>query len=682
KWLSENSDKNFLGSGSMMRLICLCFTFFSVIVTMPTQAQERVALVVGNSKYHHATHLRNPRRDAEAMSDKLQHLGFDVIETFDADDRAFRRAATKFTKKLATADTALLYFAGHGIQLFDKNYLIPVDFDPNRIETKRDLGIDLSGLIRSIEASGVTKQIVIIDACRDNPFDKKQTARLMQQSAQALGRIGEKSGAGLSRGLARLTDSANGQKTESVYIFAAQAGAVAFDGNSGHSPFVEGLLHSLGRTDLDILSMFIETSSYVVKRTNGKQRPEVRFSWTGRHYFSQKEADLEALTYFFYSDQSRREYERNKRAVNELHSTKNSDVESIQFELYASARYDRESFTLKEKLEKTGRPSFFANTKLPFGFRMSYDFDRDGETETLTLSVSNADGLTARMQDNGTTVFFDKCLPTSPAHELDSLDVGLLDINGNRRPDIWIMSRPQGGFWGNLCILEYNGNIRATSAGFGTAAQRVDDTIVEKLIESSMGWRVQALPGNAIEICGGTGCANQWVFKWNGRQFEEYEAGKLVKRYTSLDDQTLPRTRSGQPSDETSQRPELRTQVIQFLDSRFFGHGRADHEVSATIYADKVRYYDRGLISRKRVMADKQRYYRRWPSHSVSRHGDSIKIEQKGTPRDYSVKVGFKYRVARKAKTASGTGTLELTLRRAGDRFIILSETSRVDRRN
>ena len=203
---------------------------FGLIVALavsPALADKRLALVIGNSAYKNAPALKNPANDASDIADALQRLGFEVIRGVDLDYSAMRLMVRRFGEKLANADVALLFYAGHGLQVAGKNYLVPIDA---QIETQADLDfgtIDLDLVLRGMEADARTN-IIFLDACRDNPLAANLTRRL-----------GTRSGT-VSRGLAQV-DTAVG----TLIAFSTQPGNVALDGEGRNSPFTAALLKTI-----------------------------------------------------------------------------------------------------------------------------------------------------------------------------------------------------------------------------------------------------------------------------------------------------------------------------------------------------------------------------------------------------------------------------------------------------
>ena len=228
---------------------------------------RRVALVIGNSGYSKISGLFNAKRDAEAVGRALQKIGFsDVSFEFDLGRNAFIAALRKFESKAEKADWAVIYFAGHGAELNGLNYLIPVDAT---LGTDRDLideAIALDRVLASVE-SAKKFRLIILDACRDNPF-------LIQMRRTVASRS-------VTRGLARIEPSQSG----TLVAYAAKHGQVALDGDSANSPFVVSLLKHLPTAKLEVNKLFRIVRDEVLAETNGRQEPFVYGSLPAEDFF-------------------------------------------------------------------------------------------------------------------------------------------------------------------------------------------------------------------------------------------------------------------------------------------------------------------------------------------------------------------------------------------------------------
>lgn len=222
-------------------------------------AEPRTALVIGNGAYRDAP-LRNPVNDARDMAAKLRELGFQVIERFDADRQTMRMALREFEQQLSQRrGVGLFYYAGHGVQLKGQNYLIPVGVDIHQEFEIPDEGVDADAVLRAMEAAGNGFNIVILDACRNNPF------------VRSLG----------SRGLARMDGPVG-----TFIAYATGPGAVSQDGGGNrNSPYTRHLLQTIGTPGLSLEQVFKQVLIGVEQETGGTQIPWVASSLRGDFYF-------------------------------------------------------------------------------------------------------------------------------------------------------------------------------------------------------------------------------------------------------------------------------------------------------------------------------------------------------------------------------------------------------------
>lgn len=231
----------------------------AVAKTTPAANEVRVALVIGNSSYKDSP-LANPVNDATDIAKALQQAGFKVILKRNVGARDMRQAIRKFGTELRRAQVGLFYFAGHGIQVKGANYLVPVGADIQSEADTEDLAIDANYALRTMEEAQVKVSIVILDACRNNPY-----ARSFRSSA---------------RGLAQMSAA-----TGSVIAYATAPGSVAADGQGRNGVYTKHLLASLAQSNTDILKVFQRTRAEVVKETGGKQTPWESISLVGDFHF-------------------------------------------------------------------------------------------------------------------------------------------------------------------------------------------------------------------------------------------------------------------------------------------------------------------------------------------------------------------------------------------------------------
>ncbi|MDA9455169.1 MULTISPECIES: caspase family protein [Bradyrhizobium] len=226
-------------------------------------AEKRVALVIGNSAYKSVPRLTNPVNDASLVGGMFRKAGFDTVDVkLDLSVVDMRKALREFGSKAREADVAVIYYAGHGIELDGNNYLVPTDA---ALETDTDVFDEAFPLDRLLFAIEPAKQLrlVILDACRDNPFAKTMKRTV---AARAIG-----------RGLAKVEPTS----PNTMIAFAAKAGSTASDGDSKNSPFAAALVERLPTPGLDLRKAFGFVRDDVLKNTGYKQEPYVYGSLGG-----------------------------------------------------------------------------------------------------------------------------------------------------------------------------------------------------------------------------------------------------------------------------------------------------------------------------------------------------------------------------------------------------------------
>ncbi len=235
----------------------------SWLFSQPAFADKRVALVMGNSAYQHVSRLANPANDSMAISNTLKGVGFTVVELKrDLKAAEMRRALRDFSDQVRDADVAVVYFAGHGIEIDGVNYVIPTDAMLERDIDAFDEAIPLERILTVIEPAKQLR-LVILDACRDNPFNKTMKRTIGTRS--------------VSRGLAKVEPGS----PNTLIAFAAKAGSTASDGDSNNSPFTAALVKHLPKPGLDLRKAFGFTRDEVLKATNNRQEPFVYGSLGG-----------------------------------------------------------------------------------------------------------------------------------------------------------------------------------------------------------------------------------------------------------------------------------------------------------------------------------------------------------------------------------------------------------------
>ncbi len=231
-------------------------------------APKRVALVIGNSAYQFTSTLVNPENDARLIAEKLRATGFEVLEHTNLGHQEMRRAFASYTSRIERygRDTVgLIFYAGHGLQVNGQNYIMPVDARITKVADVEVEALNASTLMRSITLSGNKLNVIILDACRNNPY------RTTFRSA--------------SRGLARM-DAPVG----SLVAFSTAPGMVAADGTGSNSPYSESLARAITTPGLKIEDMFKRVRNDVFKETNGSQVPWESSSIFRDFYFTQSAA--------------------------------------------------------------------------------------------------------------------------------------------------------------------------------------------------------------------------------------------------------------------------------------------------------------------------------------------------------------------------------------------------------
>lgn len=236
---------------------------FTLLICGSAHAERRVALVIGNSAYKSVPRLANPASDAALVGGMFNKAGFDWVDVeTDLNAAQMRKALRDFGGRARDAEVAVIYYAGHGIELDGTNYLIPIDAT---LETDADVLDETVGLDRALFAVEPAKQLrlVILDACRDNPFAKSMKRTV---ATRAIG-----------RGLAKVEPAS----PNTMIAFAAKAGSTASDGDSKNSPFATNVVERLPIPGLDLRKAFGFVRDDVLKSTGYRQEPYVYGSLGG-----------------------------------------------------------------------------------------------------------------------------------------------------------------------------------------------------------------------------------------------------------------------------------------------------------------------------------------------------------------------------------------------------------------
>jgi len=250
-------------------ILLLVLTFFPTNIDSQIpdtiRLQKKTALVIGNGTYLVSV-LSNPENDARAMADMLKKLGFEVFEYENLSQNQMKRAIDEFGLRLLNNSVGLFYYAGHGVQFKGFNYLIPVDA---QLKTEEDVEFDCveaNRVLAKMEASGSKVNIIILDACRNNPFERSWT-----RSATG-------------RGLAFM-DAPGG----TLIAYSTAIGRTASDGSGSNSPYTSAILESIRISGITINQMFQNVARIVSQKSNNQQVPWISSSLTADFYFNSGE---------------------------------------------------------------------------------------------------------------------------------------------------------------------------------------------------------------------------------------------------------------------------------------------------------------------------------------------------------------------------------------------------------
>src|ERR1700722_18937698 len=240
---------------SVAFLLCLL-----CIDTASAQYEQRVALVIGNGAYVNAGTLKNPANDAKAMAGALRRAGFDVIEAENANRRAMIEATRSFAERLSPGGIGLFFYAGHGIQSRGANYLLPVDVTLAVEDDLKYESMDVQDILNKLDDARVRLSLVILDACRDNPFVRP--------------------GRSMARGLAQI-DAPRG----TIIAYATAPGKTAADGDGDNGVYTSELLKAMSEPGRKLQDVFERVIDRVEHQTGNAQTPWISSSFRGDFYF-------------------------------------------------------------------------------------------------------------------------------------------------------------------------------------------------------------------------------------------------------------------------------------------------------------------------------------------------------------------------------------------------------------
>lgn len=273
---SRQPQRNKTAFGALILILCAIGLLLSAprsraqqepnrqLVQTPSQTGSnvhRIALVIGNGAYTNAPPLRNPPNDARDMTATLKALGFEVTSGINVNQRELKRLIRDFGQKLKAGGSGLFYYAGHGVQSKGRNYLIPVEADIKSEADVEDAAVDVNLLLGYMDDAQNGLNIVILDACRNNPF-----ARSFRSASGGLAQVDAPTG--------------------TLIAYATAPGRVASDGTARNGLYTAELLRQMRETGLGIEGVFKRVRANVQRQTNGQQVPWESSSLVGDFYFA------------------------------------------------------------------------------------------------------------------------------------------------------------------------------------------------------------------------------------------------------------------------------------------------------------------------------------------------------------------------------------------------------------
>jgi tetratricopeptide (TPR) repeat protein len=248
----------------MKKLVVILFAFFSYSI-FAQETEKRLALVIGNANYDKGE-LKNPVNDARLIASTLDSLNFDVILRENVETQTdFKRAILEFGKKRPSYDVAFVYYAGHGVQINDENYLLPTREEFSSENEVEILGVSVQDVMTFLRSQTNEVNILILDACRDNPFESNWNTTRSLESKKGLAKIPPPTG--------------------SLIAFSTDSGQTAPDGDGDNSIYTESLAKNMLLEDTSIDQVFRNVRAEVYSETDGMQRPVEATQLTGETFY-------------------------------------------------------------------------------------------------------------------------------------------------------------------------------------------------------------------------------------------------------------------------------------------------------------------------------------------------------------------------------------------------------------
>lgn len=248
--------------GRRLKTTTLVFTLLCAASTLAEAAAQRIALVIGNSAYRPGYELRNPVADARAIAKHLSDLGFAVTVVMDSDLATAQKALDSFVPDGIEAEAALIYYAGHGAMINGRSFMLPTDFSMSNFDEIDKEALATDRMLQTLSSTHAGVKLLLFDACRNNPLESRG-ATVIEKPEEAEART-----------------------QDMLIAFSTAQGMVALDGSGNHSPFAEGLIGHIGKSDLELSDMMRAVSHHVREKTEGRQTVWIENSLTKSFYFT------------------------------------------------------------------------------------------------------------------------------------------------------------------------------------------------------------------------------------------------------------------------------------------------------------------------------------------------------------------------------------------------------------
>ncbi|MGI9107121.1 MAG: caspase family protein [Pyrinomonadaceae bacterium] len=381
----------------------------------PPPALQRVALVIGNSAYASAP-LKNPVNDARDIAQALRELGFEVIYRENVNQNDMKRAIRMFGERTKTGGTRLFYYAGHGVQAKGENYLIPIGADFNNEQEVEYETVNLGLVLAQMEEVKNSINIVVLDACRNNPFVKSTRSA--------------------SRGLASVD-----APTGTLIAYATAPGSVASDGTANNGIYTQELLRYMRMPGVSVEEIFKRIRISVRDKTQGKQTPWESSSLTGDFFFmGGKDAP----------------------PVKEEVSRLSIDSAAIELSFWDSIKLSNEPDDFKEYLQRfpNGTFSALAKRKLSSLQRPTASDSEVGQESVSALMTKKSNSFTFTIRKcgaSGTTAFCEVLITNNGTREREiefGFRMRFLDEQGNQAEFLWEQSGIANGTSGGIFVPE------------------------------------------------------------------------------------------------------------------------------------------------------------------------------------------------------------------------------------